>query len=124
MEDKHTNQHQLLFINPVLHEGINVTVRRGPKWFKRAQIGDGLNIFKTGNTNVHQRKGYGIVVGLSYLMCNMIPAEWLMLEHDPTCRDQHGLNKAMIRAYPDFQLDELVTVILFDNIVSIVEENQ
>jgi len=109
------SQHELLFLNPVLHKGLNVTVRDGEKWFQKAKVGDELNIYKTGDTNYHKRVALACVVGLAFLPCNMIPAEWLLLEHDSTCRDQNGLFKAMVRAYGNnFQASNLVTVILFD----------
>jgi len=107
-------QHELLFLNPVLQTGLNVTVRKGDKWFSKARAGDELNIYETGKTNFHERKAFGKVVGLAFLPCNMIPSEWLLLEHDLTCRNQWGLQKAMLRAYSNFKVNDLVTVILFD----------
>lgn len=107
--------HELLFLNPILQDGINVTVRQGGKWFKKANVGDSVIIFRTGQVMEGLDLGRGEIIGLALLPCNMIPTEWLALEHDSSCRNQHGLSKAMKRAYPDFKPDDLVTVIIFDN---------
>ena len=107
--------HELLFLNPELKVGLNVTVRRGSKWFNLAKVYDNLAFFKTNDSpdrcNI---RGTGTIIGMAYLPCNMIPVEWLILEHDSTCRNQYGLFKAMQRVYTGFKPDELVTVILFD----------
>lgn len=104
--------HDLLFLNPVLNKGVNVTVRRGTKWADKAVVGDEVLIFETGKMD--HCFGKAEIIGLACLPCNMIPAEWLMLEHDATCKTQHGLEKAMKRAYPNFKSDDIVTVLLFE----------
>lgn len=105
--------HELLFLNPELREGINVTVRKGDKWIHQAEVGDGVGIYKTDVVSPSNRIRSGVIVALAYLPCNMIPIEWLGFEHDPLCDNQLGLCTAMRRAYDNFEPDSLVTVIMF-----------
>jgi len=105
---------KLLFINPELREGLNMTVRRGDKWFKQARLNDTLEIFKTGyEDHPSYRIATGQVVGLALIPFILIPSEWLAVEHDRACRNMKGLLHAMKRAYPDFNDVEHVTVLLF-----------
>jgi hypothetical protein len=104
------NEYLLEFINPVYHQGLNVTVRRGIKWYDKAKIGDKVWINQTGN-NCPEIDG--IIVGLKYEQFLYLRKDELAFEHDPDCKDISGLRKAMIRAYPDFTDDEDVTVLSF-----------
>lgn len=107
-------QHILLFKNPQLHKGLNITVRDGSKWILNANIGDEVNIYETGKDDPQDRIAQGKIVGLAYIPFLCIPNGWLNLEHDESCRDFMGLLKAMIRAYPRFTAANMVTVILFE----------
>ncbi len=104
-------QHELLFINPVFHKGINVTVRNGDKWMK-AGVNDEVVIKKTGNDQVIYT---ATVVGKAYIPFKLISDEWLMKEHDPNCQNREGLLLyGMKPAYPNFTEDNYVTVLFFN----------
>jgi hypothetical protein len=102
--------HKLEFINPELHDELNITVRRGPKWYDKAHIGDEVSIVKTGTGEEIRR---GLIVGLKYVQFTSIRKDELAFEHDEKCKDIEGLMTAMIRAYPDFKNNEKVTVLSF-----------
>ncbi len=102
--------HKLEFINPELIDELNVTVRRGLKWYNKANIGDQVSIVKTG-TDVEIRRG--LIVGLKRQNFLALRLDELAFEHDSSCRDINGLRKAMVRAYPDFKDEEEVTVVSF-----------
>jgi len=106
-------QHILLFTKPEFRPGLNVTVRRGKRWFDTSSVNDELNIYRTGNENPHERIAFGKIEGLAYIPFLSIPSDWLAVEHDRACHDLNGLLKAMVQAYPDFNPMEIVTVILF-----------
>ena len=103
-------EHELLFSNPVFHEGVNVTVRKGDKWMK-ANVGDTLIIKDVGK---NQQVAKGTLVGQAYLPLLLIPESWLAFEHDPGCRNRAGLFAELKRVYPDFTKDSWVTVLLFN----------
>lgn len=100
----------LLFINPELRKGLNVTVRRGDKWMKEVTVGDVVNIEETITRGPY---GQATIVGKAYIPFVLIPQGWLYHEHDHTCTNLQGLFDAMIRAYPDFGAGEMTTVLLF-----------
>ena len=103
-------QHDLLFLNPVFHDGLNITVRNGDKWMK-VSVGDQLLIKKTGSEKVIYT---GTLVGKAHIPFKLIPDAWLANEHDPDCRTRDGLlRNGMIPAYPDFTEENYVTVLLF-----------
>ena len=106
-------EHELLFINPELKEDLNVTVRRGDKWYQKASVGD-LVVIK--ETETMTTISMGRIRGIAYIPYLLIPQEWLELEHDHLCRNRHGLLQAMIRAYPNFSSNgkEMITVIIFE----------
>lgn len=104
---------KLLFINPELQEGVQVTVRAGRKWLD-ARLGEELSIARTGDEEVELARC--VVRGLAHCRCDDIPQEVLVLEHDPACRVWRGLLKAMVRAYPGFTLGDPVTVVFFDKL--------
>lgn len=102
-------QHDLLFLNPVFHSGLNISVRNGIKWMK-ADVGDQLFIKKTGSEKVVCT---GTLKGKAYIPFKLIPDEWLANEHDPDCRTREGLLRGMKLAYHDFTEENFVTVLLF-----------
>lgn len=103
-------KHDLLFLNPTFHPGLNVTVRDGNKW-QKAHIGDTLRIKKTGSDKVIYN---ATVTGRAYVPFKLIPQEWLAYEHDPACRTRDGLlQNGMLPAYPDFNEEQYVIILLF-----------
>lgn len=103
--------HSLEFLNPTYHDGLNVTVRRGEKWYLQARVGDTVCLCKTGEN--HSPLAVGMIVGLKYEPFLSIRKDDLTFEHDPTCTDIDGLMRAMTNAYPDFKETERVTVMSF-----------
>ena len=108
-------QHTLLFKNPVLRKGLNVTIRKGNKWMKETEIEDELNIYETGNEGLHQRLAHGKIIGKALIPYLLIPEHWLGFEHDSSCENLQGLLKAMKTAYGEtFSSEEYVTVVIFE----------
>ena len=93
----------LLFINPEIRDGLNVTVRNGTKW-ATAVPGDLLSVRKTGKSDVEQCQ-----VRLLFVQCLHLGSfahthalvGLLRFEHDSTCQTWDGLDFAMRRAYGD-----------------------
>lgn len=95
----------LQFLNEVHHQGLNVTVRRGNKWFLRNQ-GVAVVLLNGGNeaTAVWFR-------AVKYVPFIELTDADLVRQHDPACRNKVGLLEAMQRAYEDFDVTEPVTVV-------------
>jgi len=93
----------LEFLNPVFHEGRNLTVRRGTKWagVKWAAINDGT----------HRQVNF---VEVRVIEFQHIPSGWLEEEHDPRCRTKFGLTRCMKETYKGFDVREIVTMIWFE----------
>lgn len=91
--------HRIDFIKPCVHRGLNYTVRRGPKWFERLQIGDCVNLGQTDGDVFEQ----AVVTEILNCELSALPQRVYNFEHDPSCRDLLGLRSAMIRAYQDLQ---------------------
>ncbi len=102
-------QRELLFLNPVLHNGLNVTIRNGDKWLQ-AQPGDKLRIVNTKNNRV---VGHATAVHAVSLPYTAVPDYWLTFEHDPTCENWKGLKAAMNEAYGEGEWGPNVTVLFF-----------
>lgn len=102
----------LLFKNPELKEGTNVTVRRGLKW-SLVKIGDELIIRETGSSNDITQ---AIVTDVKVLCYLDLTEEDIKDEHDPACTTLEGLWEAMVRAYPSFDKRELVTILSFEQV--------
>lgn len=103
-------EHELLFMNPVFHPGMNVTVRNGDKWMK-ANVGDRLIIKETDKKDVLK---HGRVVGKAHIPFKMVPEKWLDYEHDPSCHTYDGLLNEMKRVYSGFSEENYVVVLLFE----------
>lgn len=106
---------QLLFSNPVFHDGINVTVRRGYKWADA--MGEIVNVMDTDNVGLTAGGAPAMaqVLGVLVTKLNTIPESILVHEHDPTCRTLHGIAKEMRNVYgDDVKDDEPVTVLFFE----------
>lgn len=102
-------QYELFFRNPVFHNGLNATVRKGEKWMNVA-IGDSLLIKESEKESVIST---GVVIGKLLLPFELIPESLLQYEHDPSCRNPSGLFAELKRVYSDISQNDLVTVILF-----------
>lgn len=100
---------QLLFQNPVFHDGINVTVRNGYKWADT--LGEIVEVVDTEQT---QEPEQAHVLGVLTMKLNTIPESILELAHDPKCRDLKGIMIEMKRIYGDIANDAPVTVLFFE----------
>jgi len=97
----------ILFRNPTFHSGINVTVRRGIKW-----------------AETHGRVVAQGTVDKIYTPLNILRTKVIRFcditqgdmdnEHDPDCRNYHGLWAEMACAYHGFDEQEIVTVVYFE----------
>lgn len=96
----------LLFSNLVFNDGFNLTVRRGRKWSLESkaniQLGKGEGEFLPG-VRIQTR-----VAPFSSLTNNDV-----FQEHDPECRTISGLLAEMQRVYEGFDVNELVTLVVF-----------
>lgn len=110
-EEKVFIMEQLLFGNPEFKEGVNVTVRRGDKWYEKFE--DGLREVELATPNGN-RVGSGKLVGAIWTEFPFIPQEVLDMEHASNCRTLEDLYiNGMVPAYPDFEFCEDVTVLFF-----------
>jgi len=95
----------LLFQKPDFHQGVNVTVRRGAKWFGMLEVGDYVEIEATEgfeNEGMTGNYGYHLVLGVAFVKdLDDIDSELLKFEHDPTCRTDDGLLKCLREVYGD-----------------------
>ena len=105
-------RHELKFINPTWHYGINSTVRMGMKWANLVELGDEVAIVRTGNES--KVLAFGRIIAVN--TCNFweVPIQTLFYEHDRECSNYSGLCYAMLRAYPEFNLESFVTVLYFE----------
>jgi len=103
-----SKQHKMTFVNPVFHDGLNITVRHGDKWAEMARIGDVLEI--EGNDGPISAP----ITGLFLTMLDDIPAGLLPLEHDADARTHDGLRRILDEIYgPTEDGTRLVTVVFF-----------
>lgn len=103
--------HRLYFLNTEMRNGLNVTVRLGTKWAMKCSVGDSFEIFKTGES---KPESFGVLEGMAILPFMNIPKQFLDLEHDSSCHDLIGLQRAMNAAYGDkFTPNSLCTVLMF-----------
>ncbi len=102
---------ELLFLNPVVRPGLNLTVRNGTKWDDKSYPGKSLDIKPTLDAHgkpTTGKLGHAVAIGhvLSTQVVNMdqmepqVLAKVLRHEHDPACMREEGLVIAMDRAYP------------------------
>ena len=101
---------ELLFLNPVVRPGLNLTVRNGDKW-ATACPGEHLDIKPT--LDPHSKPttgqlGYAVAVGhtIAAQVVNLdemsphVLQQLLRHEPDPACKDWADLVFTMDRAYP------------------------
>ncbi len=107
----------LLFKNPTVHPGLNVTVRYGSKWAD-VVAGERLAIAETpveGGVEPAPIITEVFAIGATqFAGLDHIPEVILGFEHDSTCRTLAGLTVAMDRAYGEGNWGaDGVTVLLF-----------
>lgn len=102
--------HKLKFLNPTFKEGVQITVRNGPKWSKRVVPDMTLTVAETNGDDV----GVVAIRGALLTTFDALPNEILFREHDPTCRNYAGLLGEMRRVYPGFKETDVVTVLFFE----------
>ena len=92
------------FNNPVFHDGINCTVRRGYKW---ANLRIGEEILLNGEKRAIVKK---------LLICRFdeIEKRDISCEHDSKCRTIDGLFNTLSELCPNFSNNSIVTVIYFE----------
>lgn len=101
---------QLLFQNPIFHDGINVTVRSGYKWANA--LGEIVDVV---STDGKREPVMGHILGVLTTKLNKIPESILIHEHDPACRDLNGITTEMRRVYGgELKDDAPVTVLFFE----------
>lgn len=91
------------FRNPIFHNGINCTVRKGYKW-ANLKIGEKI-ILNTGEKVTIEK----------LIVCRFkdIKESDLEYEHDPVCRLKEGLFKTLCNICPNFSMDDIVTIVYF-----------
>src|SRR5690606_33462506 len=103
-----SNLHEIDFVNPTFHSGLNITVRHGDCWTKLARIGDRLQI--AGRTGEIQAP----LIGMFYCDLRDIPQGILDLEHDADARTHAGLKRILDEIYgPTEDGDRMVTTLFF-----------
>jgi hypothetical protein len=105
--------YKMEFQNMIFFRGVNLTIRKGPKWYERTKPGDKLYLIPPGGRATNASM-VGRVVYIAYLPLGFVPESWLALEHDPDCRTVEGMAAALMLAYGEVKVDDLVTVIFFE----------
>ena len=101
---------KMLFANNVHHDGLNVTVRSGPKWADRLQTDDVILLCGVEGESPHYE---GTVVTTLVLPFSKIPDALLEHHHDPNCQAIEDLLLVMMDHYPGFYHGEYVSVVLY-----------
>ena len=96
------------FEMPIFNEGMNITVRKGVRWdIVKCPMPVSLE-------SVDKRtKVEGTLLASYATEFDSIPDNLLVLEHDPLCRNKVGLLKVMESVYPDFNCEDVVTIVFF-----------
>jgi hypothetical protein len=117
---------RLEFLDAELHEGENITVRKGLKWANAT--GEEVEVYEVykwqngGGINHALDKYIGRAVITSVLVDrfdammdnnSIHQLEILTKEHSSKCRTVKGLREAMISAYPDFKDSDEVCAVTF-----------
>lgn len=98
---------RLDFLNPAVKEGLNTTVRLGPREY---EIDESVFIYETGASDPVAR---GFVERYTVTRFEYLTDEDIMLQHDEATREFDGLHDAMKRAYGDKFNDLAVVTILY-----------
>ena len=109
---------KLKFKNPVFHDGVNTTVRRGVKWSIADEPEFGYPIIDTNDPVTDDGKdkiiGFAKPVDVKVVRMCDISDDMIRFEHDPKCRTYNGLLDVMKETYNNFSDKEIVTVLTFD----------
>ena len=112
----------LLFQNPDFHPGVNITVRKGAKWFGRLNVGDIVEIQTTPSEDAEEGladvgHGHHMILGVVFYDTLEEITEnlenLLKFAHDPTCRTASGLADELESIYGTNDDDEGFTVLVF-----------
>lgn len=98
----------LKFNNPIFHNGYNITVRLGYKWYDEPSafiLNPEKNKFTFVSLTAYKFFHFSELENYA--------SSLLINEHDPSCRTYEGLLKCMKETYKDFHEDSPVTVIGF-----------
>ena len=99
----------LHFQNPMFHEGLNVSVRRGDKYGDVRPNAD-LELCDIERKQVL----YAKVVKVMFSRFDRLTNQEIEREHDPGCRTVEGLLAELKRVYPGFQPSENVMLLYFE----------
>ncbi len=99
----------LLFTTYKFRTGTNLSIRRGPQWASKIDVGD--TIWLQSREGGEQRKA--LVTGIKVKRFRDIREQDLALEHDPQCRTWNGLSTTMKKLFDDFDETEIVTMVYF-----------
>jgi len=95
------------FLNYTQRPFTNVTVRRGYKW-ANLKVGEMIMLSDNGNPIEGATIRQILVKKFSD-----IKTEDIKREHDSYCTTRNHLFRAMRVAYPDFSMDEVVTIVTY-----------
>ena len=107
------NEQELRFQHWSHHPGPNTTIRRGTKWLEALHGGDRILLVSLD----HACQGcirYARVVSVRATRFATVLALDIVGHHDPSCTSRDGLLLRMREWYPDFDADEIVTVICYE----------
>ncbi len=86
------------------------TCRKGLKWYNGVNVDDEVNlVLDPDGTNL----GRAVIAKLWFGWFRQVPAIFLEIEHDLTCRTYSGLFAGMQAAYDGFKDTDLATVIQY-----------
>ena len=86
------------------------TCRKGAKWWNILSHGKEVNLQLDPDGRI---VGRAVVTDLWFGWFRHIPAIFVEIEHDPTCRTYTGLLATMQKTYENFKDTDLVTVVQY-----------
>ncbi len=97
----------LEFANPIFHEGMNLTVRKGIKW----RNSDGIVLLAdTEGQEVGMARVHVTITKKFSAVCD----DELKYEHDPFCRTKLGLMEVLAKMYGEITRWDEVTLVFFE----------
>lgn len=105
--------HVLEFKNPTFSEGVQITVRDGPKWAKRVTPGMVIDVGAPRHEGFYEDLCEAEVVGVLSTTFGNLPEEILERHQNPSCRKYNKLLTEMERIYPGFKSTNAVSVLFF-----------
>jgi len=109
---KDQKKREILFGDFVFHDGLNVTIRCGFKWYGAKGIYAALPSDWAEGKAVPERRIE--IIKTEIYRFSELPAKVLSMEHIESCRSYDNLLEAMRKAYDDFDEEKYVTVIYFE----------